>query len=112
MAVAVKNGEAAAAVTREMVRGKDDLPQVILTLRPKGGLPGSLHGGEQQAGKHGHDGEDDQQFDERKGSPHRNPPLYFRGQWQSRVTGALAKRRSEPCGRRPYGAVTMMLLAI
>ena len=49
-----------------IVQGQPHLLEVVLALRPPGGLAGGLDGGEEQADQDGDDGDDHQQLDQRE----------------------------------------------
>jgi hypothetical protein len=49
------------------VHPEADLPQVVGTLDPRGGLPDLLDGGEEQPDEDGDDADDDEEFDEGEG---------------------------------------------
>src|SRR5262249_48505124 len=54
---------------RVVVDGQADLLEVVLALHACGGLADLLHGGQQQADQDGEDGDDDEQLDQREGTP-------------------------------------------
>jgi hypothetical protein len=51
----------------EIVNGEGELLELIAALRAAGGLTRRLDGRKQQANKDAYDGDDDQEFDQRKG---------------------------------------------
>ena len=53
----------------EVVEPETDLPQVVSTLRPAGGLAGGLDGRQEQGDQDGDNGDDDEQFDKREPRP-------------------------------------------
>src|SRR5207253_6835295 len=53
----------------KVVYGQADLVQVVLALQAGGGLADFLHRGQEQPDEDGDDGDDDQQLDQREGTP-------------------------------------------
>jgi transposase len=64
-----------------VVQAKADLVQVVTALEAPRGPPHLLYGGEEQADQHAHDGDDDEQLDQREAAPgvHGERPRVLRG---------------------------------